>query len=138
MAADAQIFQPHALRIKHPEQVMIGLQQQLGGIAEGRIGGKPFRVGMPVRADDRQVRNLAIERAGNGAYGRVGREEPVGIEMEWLWHLCDLTWRPPGGNRLPDCRAHSVMVTGVKDGIRTGFRSDQPRRQTEFSNDRMR
>lgn len=57
---------------------MIGMEQQLRRIAEGRIAREPGRIGMPVRADDRQARHLLVESARDIALRRVGRKEAVG------------------------------------------------------------
>src|SRR3546814_8491292 len=60
---DTQRIERYALRIEHPEYIMIGMEQQLRRIAEGRVAREPAGVGMPVRADDRQARHLFIEPA---------------------------------------------------------------------------
>ena len=76
----AQFFQPHALRVEHPKQVVIWLEQQLGGVAEGLVERKPGRVGMPVRADDRQVPDARIKLARDAADFLVRRKQTVFVQ----------------------------------------------------------
>src|SRR3546814_6174725 len=65
---------------------MIGMEQQLRRIAEGRVAREPAGVGMPVRADDRQARHLFIEPARDVALRRIGRKEAVGGEQQRTRH----------------------------------------------------
>src|SRR3546814_21024316 len=60
---DTQRIERNALRIEHPEYIMIGMEQQLRRIADGRVAREPAGIGMPVRADDRQARHLFIAPA---------------------------------------------------------------------------
>ena len=80
--ADPEGLQPHALRIEHAEQVMVGHQQQLAGVSPWRVGGEPRRVAMPVRTDDRQVSDAVVQFAREPTCGGFGRQQPVGMELE--------------------------------------------------------
>lgn len=65
---------------------MIGMQQQLRRIAEIGIGRPPFGIGVAVRADDRELGNLAIEAARDRPHVRVGGKQPVGVEAKLSDH----------------------------------------------------
>ena len=83
---DTQFFQRHALRIEHPEEVMIGLQQQGGGIGERLVRCEPGRIGVAMGADDRQACDRFVEIARDRPHTRIGREQAVGIEPQRLCH----------------------------------------------------
>ena len=72
--ADAERVERDALRIEHPEHIMIGMEQQLGCVAERRIVRKPAGVGMAVRADDGQVRDFPVKPPRDAPLPRIGRE----------------------------------------------------------------
>ena len=48
-AGNAEIFERHALAVEHAEHIMIGRDEQLRGIGEGKVLGEPARVGMAMR-----------------------------------------------------------------------------------------
>jgi hypothetical protein len=54
---DPQRAERNTLRIEHSEDVVIGMQQQLCGIAETGVGGPPRWIRVSMRADDREVLN---------------------------------------------------------------------------------
>jgi hypothetical protein len=56
---------------------MIRNNEKTGGIGEWLIVCKPTGIGMPVRADDRQIANRFIKRAGDGSDCGFGRKETV-------------------------------------------------------------
>jgi hypothetical protein len=60
---------------------MIGRQQQARRIREGAVVRKPFRIGMPVRADDRQIFNELIKIPCNRSGRGIGGEQPIRIEF---------------------------------------------------------
>ena len=75
----AEHLQRDTLGVQHPEDVVVGDDEQLGRRAERRVGvGEQPRIHMPVRAHDRQVRDPVVEIPGNASLRRVGGEEPVG------------------------------------------------------------
>ena len=76
----AQRLEPHALRIEHTKQVVIGHKQQLGRVLERRIGRPPARIGVPVRTYDRQAGDLGVKRAGDVSRGRIGRKQPIRMQ----------------------------------------------------------
>ena len=77
----AEIGQRHALRAEHAEDVVVGGDEQLGGVGKGRVLGEPARVGVAVRAEDRQAGDLGVERAGDAARRGVGGKQAVGIKQ---------------------------------------------------------
>ena len=52
------------------------------GVGERRVIGVPLRIGMAVRAHDRQLRDRGVERARKIAGGGIGREQPVRMQGE--------------------------------------------------------
>ena len=99
---DAQILQRSPLRIQHTKHVMVGMQQQLGRIAKRLVMSEPRRIGMPMRADDRQIGDIGIELARKGADAGLRREQAILMQLQWLAH-----------SSLP----RRTMVTGVKNGF---------------------
>ena len=81
-ARDAEVLEPHALAVEHPEHVVIGRDEQRRRIRERRVVGEPLRIGVPVRADDRQVLDRRVEASREVARRRVGGKQPVGMEIE--------------------------------------------------------
>ena len=70
-ARHTEAFHGDALGIQHAEHVVIGDQQQAGRIRETFVLGKPARVGVSVRADDRQVFDAFVKTTGDLAGVRV-------------------------------------------------------------------
>ncbi len=79
---NSQRIQRNSLAVEHPEHVMVRDQQQLGGIGEGGVVGEPCGVGMAVRADDGQVRDLRVQAPRDRARDSVGGEEAVLIQCQ--------------------------------------------------------
>ena len=67
--------------MEHPEDVVIGNDQQLRRIGERSILGIPPRLGMPVRAQQRQVFDAGKEGAGNGTSLWLGIEQAVIVKQ---------------------------------------------------------
>ncbi len=89
--ADPQRLQRHALRIKHAKHIMVRRQQQFGGIAEGFVAREPARIGVAVRADDRQAGDRGVKLARQRPRRRIGGEQTVGMEDERAGHaVCRL------------------------------------------------
>ena len=65
---------------------MVGVQQQLRGIAKRRVGCPPFRIRVTVRADDRQLCHFTIEPPCDRTSFRLCREQPVGMQGKALDH----------------------------------------------------
>ena len=74
-------FQRNSLAVEHAEHVMVRLQQQRGRILERRIAGEPGRIGMAMRADDRQITDRVIKPPRDRADMGVDREKPVGVKL---------------------------------------------------------
>ena len=68
-----------ALTVEHPVEIMVRRKEQARRIFEGRIGGKPLRVRVSMRAYDRQILDLRIKAPGNLPRARRVREEPVWV-----------------------------------------------------------
>ena len=56
-----------ALRVEHAEDVVVGLDEERGGIGKGLVEGEPAGVGVAVRRDDGQVAYGLVESCGDGA-----------------------------------------------------------------------
>ena len=83
---DTQVRQRHALAVQHAVEVVIGRQQQLGGVLEWGITGEPGRIGVTVRTDDRQARRRRVNRTRDGARAGVGRQQAIGMQFEGANH----------------------------------------------------
>ncbi len=73
-ARNAEFFERHALAVQHPENVVIRRDEQRGRVGERRVVGKPLRIGVAVRAHDRQGRNRRVEAAREVPRRRIGGE----------------------------------------------------------------
>ena len=73
-----QFLERDALAVEHPEQVVIRDQEQRRRIGKGDIVGIPPGIGMPVRADDGEPLDLAVQAAGDQPLGRSrwGKDGP--------------------------------------------------------------
>ena len=96
-ARDAEILEPDALAVEHAEHVVVRGEQQAGRIREGHVVREPFRVGMPVRADDGQVFDELVQRARDGPRVRISGKKPIGIEFVHIGSM-----RAPSKDR-PKC-----------------------------------
>ena len=104
----AERLERNALAVEHPEHVMVGHDQQRRRVGERRVVGEPLRIGVAVRADDRQVAHRRVERRGRAARGGIGGEEPVGMEFEGDHRigLFDGDARPRGANEIAEPARH--------------------------------
>ena len=60
--AEPAALERHALRVEHPHDVVVGGDEEPAGRVEPRAGiGEEPHVDVPVRADDRQVGDAAVE-----------------------------------------------------------------------------
>jgi|GEM_PF-4722718 len=75
----AQIAQRDALAREHAKDIVIGHNEQLRRVGKAGVLGKPARVAMAMRADDRQVRDLLIECARKVARSRFRGQEAVRV-----------------------------------------------------------
>jgi hypothetical protein len=76
----AERVELHALAVEHAEDVVIGDDQQRGGIAECLVPREPCWIGMAVRTDDRQVLDARMQCAGDVAGAAVAGEQAVGVK----------------------------------------------------------
>jgi hypothetical protein len=73
-----------ALRVEHPEDVVVGREEQRGGLGERRVVGQQGGGDVPVRRDDRQRARLLVEPARQAPHRRVRVEEAVRVQHEGL------------------------------------------------------
>ena len=93
-AGHAQVLHRHALAVEHAEDIVVGRDQQLGRIGEGFVQREPGRIGVAVRADDRQVLDFGIQPAGHGARLRIRWKQAIRMKFQGLGHD-----RPPAVER---------------------------------------
>ena len=94
--ADPQRLERDPLRVEHPEDVVVGDDEELGRRAErGVLVGEQARINVAVRADDRELRDRLVELARHASLPGVGREESIG-RQEWRQRVHE---RPPDAPR---------------------------------------
>jgi len=62
--------------------IVIGPYEQARRILERRVGGKPGRIRMAMRADDGQFLDLGKKPARDGADGLVGRKKAIRMKVQ--------------------------------------------------------
>ena len=77
----AKILEPHPLREQHPEDVVVRHDEQPRRIGELLVFGIPPRFRVPMGRNQRQVAYARIECPCDATLLRVGREQPVVVEM---------------------------------------------------------
>lgn len=83
---DPQRFERNALAVEHPQDIMVGAEQQVSRVRERRVGRESCGIGMAVRADDRQASDAVVKAPSDRADIRVGRQQAIGMEYERLYH----------------------------------------------------
>ena len=78
----AQAGRLDALGGQHPEHVVVGNDQQLGGVGEGAVVGEDLRLHVPVHADQRQVFGLVVDLASDAALFRREGQRAVRVERK--------------------------------------------------------
>gem|GEM_PF-793842 len=73
----AEILQPDTLAVQHAQHVVVRDHQQLGRVRERRVIGEPCRIGVAVRADDRQAGDLGIQPPRDRAIPGIRREQAI-------------------------------------------------------------
>ncbi len=71
-ARHAQVLETHALAVEHAMHVVVGNDEQPRRVGERRVVRKPLRIRVAVRADDRQLGDRSVERAGDVARLAIG------------------------------------------------------------------
>jgi len=66
-----------SLAVEHPIDVVVGLHEELCRIRERLVPGKPRRLRMPVRTNDRQRSDLLIKGLGDLSCASLGREQAI-------------------------------------------------------------
>ena len=77
LSGNAQFFHRDAPAVKHPEDIVIRDQEQLGRIGKGGIVRKPARIGVAVGADDGKILDLAVQPMGDLPPDRIARKESI-------------------------------------------------------------
>ena len=62
---DSQGLERDTLRVEHAEDVVVGLNEECGGVGEGLIFGKPAWVAVAVGGDDGQVTHCFVQLDGD-------------------------------------------------------------------------
>jgi hypothetical protein len=78
----AEFLERHALAVEHPEDVVIGDDEQRRRIRKRLVLREPRRIGVSVRTDDRQVLDRAIELARDRAGLGIGRKQAIGMRRQ--------------------------------------------------------
>ena len=81
-ARDAEVLEPDALAVEHPEHVVVRRDEQRRRVRERRVVGEPLRIGVPMRAHDRQVLDRRVEAPRKVARRGIGGEEAVGMKVD--------------------------------------------------------
>ena len=77
----AEVGQRHPLRAEHAEHVVVRRYEQLRRIGKRRILGIPARIGVPVRADDRQPSDFGMKAPRHRPGALLDGEQPVRIKQ---------------------------------------------------------
>src|ERR1035438_6054445 len=90
---------------------MIGNDEKLGWIGKWLVLREPLRVGMPVRADQRQVPHITVEPPGNLSQCGISGEKPVVMSQ--------VSPAPRKDNRLPatECRAFGTRTASLYSNL---------------------
>jgi hypothetical protein len=75
--ANLEILKRDSLAVERAIDVVVGLHEELCRIRERLVPGKPRRLRMPVRTNDRQRSDLFIECLGGLSCAGFGREQTV-------------------------------------------------------------
>ena len=67
-----KILKRNSLAVEHPEDIVVRLHQQRRGVGKRLISGKPTRLSVSVRAENRQVLYLLVKRSGYLAHSGFG------------------------------------------------------------------
>ena len=122
-----------SLADQHAQDVMVGPDQQRGRIGERRVGCKPLGIAMPVRADDRQATDAAMDLACDRPGCRIGGKKPVGVQKAHGFNPAQMgsarssgrLTRAPGPVRMVDrsdqldrgdavAKRHNIFAPAVK------------------------
>ena len=81
-AADAEGREVDACGVQQARDVVVVRDEQVGRVGERLVIEQQRRGDVAVRGDDRQLRHRFVQPPGDVAGGRIGGEQPVGIEMQ--------------------------------------------------------
>ncbi len=80
LARHTQCFERDPAGIKHPQDVMVRLHDQGGGLGERLVLGQDARIHVAMGRYDRQLPCLLVQRARDAPHGGIGIETAVGVE----------------------------------------------------------
>lgn len=79
--ADAQVFEGHSLAVEHAVYIMIRNNEQLSGVGEGLVAGKPLWIGVSMGAEDRQVAHAGVKLSRDAARRWISGKQSVFVEQ---------------------------------------------------------
>ena len=83
---DPELLRRDALRDQHAGDVVVRDDQELRRVGERPVVGQVGRLDVSVHADERQLRGLAVQPAGDRADLGVDGQGPVRVQDQWLGH----------------------------------------------------
>src|SRR6266478_2155064 len=89
---NAETLRRNADAHQHPQQVVVGPQQQANRVLERRVVRKPGGVRVAVRADDGKAFDRREELHGDPAHAGIGGEKPLCIKMKGSAHSRSVKW----------------------------------------------
>ena len=95
-ASARRSFRGDALAVEHAVHVVVGHDEKPSRIRERLVVGEPLRVGMAMRADDRQVGDRPVKLARDRPRRRIRRKQPIRMELKRLAPWRDLPKMPSG------------------------------------------
>src|SRR6185437_11185353 len=109
----AKQLERDALAVQHPENVVIGNDEERRRIRERRVVGVPLRIGVSMGTDDRQVAHGVIKRSREPSRGRIGGKEAIGMEIERDHETaCATVFAAPEANSSISQRMTGVVKRG--------------------------
>ena len=106
--SDSEIVKRDALTVEHPEDVVVRLHEQGGGVRKWSIVSKPSGIGMPVGANDGQVFYMCVQGSGDFEGAGLGWKQTIFMEQ----HGCYFTPRISGGAIRPALRSDHKYTHG--------------------------
>ena len=83
---DAERLEGNSPGVQHPQDVVVGLNDQRRGLGKGRVLGEDPRIDVPVRSHDGEVPGLLVQRARRAPGRGIGIEAAVFVKDERVRH----------------------------------------------------
>ena len=77
---ESKAIQRYSLAVEHSKQIVVRRQEQVGRVGKRVVQRKPRRIGMTVRADDRQGFDGLIEFAGDTPHMWLRRQQTILVQ----------------------------------------------------------